>query len=1512
MIAGGTVVVQPLLSSSPPVEAAGLITFDVLTSRDSLDPGGPTAGAEVADWKYRIDRDNTGDPYGDAALCEADGNGDFPAGFPAGCEWPSIKSFHPGNQPLGGPSPIVTQGDFSDFETGGPFAGGIPLEAGKYLISVTAPGHKIGGANFTVGGVDQNITVLLDPYPLPLVTLRARVFNDETTNGQIDVPAEAVEDDPTAPGYTARGMSGFTATINDWADEVTTDWYGNPLCTDYEPADPVGPRGEILEVVTDLDANGDPTPIEGTGGKCVSNFYGDIIIPNLGPNRYAMTIAPPPDDPAWTQTTTLEGGLDWDIWAMEGYTGFDTEFNVGGESVPWVTFGYVRDRSGATTNVPEYYSAGPAGTNTIKGIAARYDAYTPGVGQQPNTGTVWGGFSGAKITGPIEEPYVALLDLQDGDRAVWVGQGDADGKFEINGVRDGEYQLTIWERDLLTILDFFQVTVENGEVLDTGVLGLTGWFTNYYGHVFLDYNENGRMDPGEPGVPDFGLALLRRENAPVENGQNAATTDGSGYYEFENAYPYTMWTVMEAYNDRYHTTGVTYQVSNQPAQTTTRGGGVDIHVLPIIGQSARIDWGVVPYKKGENGSIAGTVFYDVTINELDARIAAVEDWSSGVPGITLNVYHAVQQLDGSWTKGAMADDPVVSETWEQPAGCIPRDGEGKPIPDQLLFPAGGDVCVEAPLTGIQVDPLAGDELGVAVNGNFGFGDLDPGKYIVELDIPVDDFGRPLYRVEDEESVNVFAGDVYTPTNITGGPPSAGPDVNDPGLLDGQMDTDPDRLPVSDPATQAPGAAAICVGAPRLVDITGEFGTADVDPSGVNEINPLFADAGGTPYQGVEMPGCEAKLIEVLEGRSVAPGFTLYNEVPPPAHFWGYTIDDLNIDTNPRRTSFGEKRALSYAPTGVYNWAGRLITQVNADVNGLWEVLLPSSTTMNCPSPAGVCPGMYRFVGNDPGPPSRPFRDYNPNYRTIAANFQAWPGVNTVADTAPTQVGASILAPGGQFNALAVCASEDTRPQVFKVNRPYARVTGGSQLRDLVITGNFFGAAEGTLRLVDLDTDAVVYTIPASAVTWGDDEITATIPTTIPNNVRGAFQLEIVRTDGVRPVNSITFHVIGTGGGGGSVNYNPQLREVGPGQSYTTIQDGIDAVTGNNVGLVVVYPNVGPGLDGAYYENVIISRPVMVQGVGAGGVYENGTGVVGTIVHGGNFWASSYNPTDPFTNVEFNATAWYDRLADLAWDGNQAVADGSVFYVVAEEGDFTANDVARLDGMKITGGDQRDFPGDLESIIGTVPATLANNATTQGGGVFLNAYARATSASRTTCSPRTAAPTAVPSGSAPRSSATTRTRTSRSPATGSSPTAARSWRVASRSSTAPMTTRSPTTRSAATRRPSTAAASATSVTAPVDTSTTTGSCSTRRTTRAAESTSPASCLPTQRCSPRAPVPCGSAATSSRPTCPTTTAAACGSSRRATTRSSSTTTSSPTTWPPTRAAAWRSTMPPTSGS
>lgn len=1224
----------------------------------------------ISNYKFLINEDNTGDPRRNAtddlslprfAACDPLQTPDL-----AGCDWPSIRA-------VPGSAPIVTQGDQTllSASTGlnlQPYLDAHP-GVSKFLISVVADGYKIGGLHFSLPAESANLPLVveLQPDPLPLATMRIQVFEDNISpNSQMDAPAEL-------------GLNGFEGRISDVLGEISTDWYGNPLCTEY-------------------DTNGDPIP--GTGGICLSGDTnhdgvvngsddpgdrGLIVIPNIGSGRYAAQVIPP-DGTDWVQTTTLEGGHDWDTWLQEGATGYDTEFLFAGEPFPWTMFGFVRPRNLTTT-----------GSRTISGRIVGVSVYVPLQGGLPYTGTVWGGLSGARINGPIDRPYIALSDLNNGDQMVYMRRANVDGTFAINNVPDGSYLLTAWDGPQQYLLDFYNVTVSGGNV-NMGDLFLTGWFAHFYGSVFIDVNENGKRDPDEKGLPGQAITIRSRGNNLVQHGATGATTNNDGYYDIDQAYPFTAWQIMEVYNDRYYTTGITYQADNESSETTVLGSGVDVNILPIIGLRGRLDWGVKPYVRGENGGIVGTVTYDVTRNELDPRLAAAEDWQPGIPGMTVNLYEAVRnpdgtfatEPDGSYTKGALIDS-VITESWERPTDCVARDVDGNPVVQQAFpIPGSGGGCLEAPMSGIQFGPMSdGTNFGATVDGNYGFGDLPKGDYLVEVVSPVDWLGQPLYKVTREEDINVFNGDEYF--------------------------------------TQLPPPP--CAGALHTVDVAG------VGADGPNATdNPNFAAEGGSPYEGQQRHLCDVKLVRLQDGRSIAPTFNFFTEVPLPGRFMGYIVDDLNVSTDPRSTLFGEKAGLPSAPIGLYDFTDRLITTVQSDPNGLFEVLLPSTLQINCPTPSGVCSNMYRLVGNDPGQPGRLNPKHNPQYRTITANFEVWPGVINPADLAPTQIGVSIQGPGSQFNAVSQCAVNGATPSpatdvplFFAVSKPFVRSTDTGAARQITIYGDAFGTTPGQVLL---DT-----TVMTTVVSWTNTQIVVNVPAASATNM-GPRQLMVRASNGQTTPTGLTFHVLtgngnSTGGGSGTVNattYNPRILTVnaspafGSITNFTSIQPALTAA-GNNTGtqryLVVVFP--GPtGLynpTGIYFENLVMFSPVKLQGVGPGGVYADGTNRVGTVIDGVGF-----------TNDNPSSEDWRVLVNSIAQVGNPAIAEGEVIYVIARDtNQFVGAYRAGIDGMTIQGGDQMGFPNNLNLIGGGQTGGGQPQGQgfieTQGGGIFVNGYAR---------------------------------------------------------------------------------------------------------------------------------------------------------------------------------------------
>ena len=791
------------------------VTLQVRSARDSLaysKDGNPTAAQKLdpipdlrkavqgtadlkpnapKDYKWLINLDNTGNTGGgkDDPACHPSSN----PNYPTGCSWPSIR--------YGVASPAISEGTYADWNmmtalpayvtdatgasglpdscdptTGNPVphatgspTGPVGTVACRYLVSVTANGYQIGGAHFSVPMAAPGVVnVFLNPFPIPLGTMRLVAFNDnKSTNGQFD-------------HLTEKGLEGFLGVVFDVDGILQADFYGNPLCTVYETNKTAGPHfGEIV-----VDSYGkprpapakDPAPRTAAGyynptvpGRCLSDSNGDITIPNLAPNHYSARVTPPDFDasanPAldnaayhWLQTTTLEGNHDHDVWVMPNDTGFDTELVVGGESVPFVDFGFV-----AATPVPTSWAClapvqppvqvpplppipgkiGDPGCGVIKGQLYEASSYIPGTNGIAAGGTA--GTAGLKVQKPIDRGWVALNNLNasngDMDGMVATIPADKDGYFTFTNVPDGDYSATIWDEPQDHILDNFSVTVNHGQLVDMGVVPILGWFSHIFGHVFIDTNGNGRQDPGEPGLFHAFVQNLNRTNNTMVGGIAATYTDNNGFYDFTEAYPLGLMAINQFFNTRFKTTGVTWQACNDPHEHSVVAPMVDVSYLPVIGQCGRLDWGVIPYSpsaNGDNGGIVATMIYDQTRQKYNARQAQTGDFQTGIPGFRFEQYSPVKAAagaladpltgyalnpDGSYQTTIPLTAPdgqdcssmpatggplcYVSENNAAPAKCYPRDGNGTPQgydpnnPRSFDFVTYGGACVESAAGGTQ-------------------------------------------------------------------------------------------------------------------------------------------------------------------------------------------------------------------------------------------------------------------------------------------------------------------------------------------------------------------------------------------------------------------------------------------------------------------------------------------------------------------------------------------------------------------------------------------------------------------------------------------------------------------------------------------------------------------------------------------------------------------------------------------------------------------------------------------
>ncbi|MGI9951576.1 SdrD B-like domain-containing protein [Moorellaceae bacterium AZ2] len=537
-------------------------------------------GLPIPNFKFIVNEDNVGNPLD-----------------PDPANWPSLRA---------GPShsPVVATGDHSNPT--------VRVPDGKYLVSVLAPGHKMGGNWITVNG-DTEVTVELVSHPLPLSKIRVHVFHDnQPVNGELDIPVEA-------------GLAGFRIVIHDTVGEVQVDYFGNPLGTLYRRDQ----QGNFL-----LDAEGNPIPVPGTGGVILTDANGDAVIENLPPGKYAVQ-AIPPDGTDWIQTTTIEGTPVIDAWIEEGNDGYSAEE---GFRLPLVWIGFVRPMDWGEVKEP--------GTGTIRGTIR---SILEGQPQGP----------------PVDRPWIALTDIGGNDQQVWTGRGNPDGTFVINNVPAGVYQMAIWDEPLDHIISFRTVRISGGALVDMGDIHIPRWFGRIEGAVFRDANENGIRDPGEEGIPNVEVGTRFKDGSI----QYRTVTDMDGNYSLEEVFELERFAVAQVAFTRWgQTVAAAVPHPGLPFPPAIVPGGLTIAEMTGAGMTTRIDWGKKEYPLADgtsNGGISGMVYYATMRNEIDPRYAAAEDYEPGIPKVTINLYTTTVDQNGNLVQGAKINS-VTTGAWEHP------------------------------------------------------------------------------------------------------------------------------------------------------------------------------------------------------------------------------------------------------------------------------------------------------------------------------------------------------------------------------------------------------------------------------------------------------------------------------------------------------------------------------------------------------------------------------------------------------------------------------------------------------------------------------------------------------------------------------------------------------------------------------------------------------------------------------------------------------------------------------
>ena len=175
-------------------------------------------------------------------------------------------------------------------------------EAGKhYFISVIPKStgmYAMGGAPIKPDETSASIT--LNTLPTPTAQISIFVFQDtDPINNAPDLPQE-------------QGLAGFQINLAEAGGRfgvsggpVTQDAFGNLLVNAALP------------------------PGEQTPGVLLTNSDGVVIIKNLPPAKYGITVSPPLGE-GWVQTSTIEGSPTIDAWVKANEPPYFTEFGPAG------------------------------------------------------------------------------------------------------------------------------------------------------------------------------------------------------------------------------------------------------------------------------------------------------------------------------------------------------------------------------------------------------------------------------------------------------------------------------------------------------------------------------------------------------------------------------------------------------------------------------------------------------------------------------------------------------------------------------------------------------------------------------------------------------------------------------------------------------------------------------------------------------------------------------------------------------------------------------------------------------------------------------------------------------------------------------------------------------------------------------------------------------------------------------------------------------------------------------
>ncbi len=514
--------------------------------------------------------------------------------------------------------------------------------------------------------------------------------------------------------------------------------------------------------------------------------------------------------------------------------------------------------------------------------------------------------------------------------------------------------------------------------------------------------------------------------------------------------------------------------------------------------------------------------------------------------------------------------------------------------------------------------------------------LPPGKYVVEVIVPQG------YELVKEEDKNILLGDAFIAPvaqqfggfgNIFIMPDQAAVNAYYNPTNSLQRVTNNGAMPRREGDTGSVEVFWPCVGEKRIVP----------------DFNSLFPGAGqAAPFAGASRPMCDRKEVVLEDQMSALAKFYIFSSTHVAGHFTGTITNDFASEFDPFSPQFGEKFGVPNAPVALKDFTGKEVARVYGDQWGIYNGMNFSTYTVNPPSPSGYIPQMMIACMNDPGPIPGPngtmITDpaYNPAYSNFCYEIPFMPGQTAYLDTpvVPT------MAFAAGYN-LPDCEYPDTTPAIKSVlgsaiagggSGPWVsgvsaagrtltiNALGDKQVLNHAYSGPMattapfnkkfitrhygFGARPTTCPTSGNCPNATIGGVPMTNVTtWTDTQIVGLVPVltaaqssctlaqrTTPTNIGTSArcgQLEITAANGKKSVDTVTVTV-----GGKAPTYvtpdSPSNNLFGR-IVASPLQSAIDqAVPGD---LIIVGP-------GTYHENLLMWKPVRLQGVAAESVIIN--------------------------------------------------------------------------------------------------------------------------------------------------------------------------------------------------------------------------------------------------------------------------------------------------------------------